>query len=275
MKCGREGGQPALFLPGAGWTCTEGLSLARMLPQFPWYLVDLPGTGGSAPLALATAAGFAAWLRAFCERLGIERPHLAGHSLGGYLALAAAARRLPLRSLLLIDGGVAPLIVPQSLGAIAYAVPLISLLDRLTGGALVAKRPGRPGAAEPPEAPEALARRFGLPMTEDLCVAVEDAPKPGEPWELDAAAQQRLGLIGARLRWRRAISAVEAPVFAVIAQHPAGPEWARRRAARSARLLRGMPGVSVAESPTGHYPFWEDPNGLRPRCGAFRWRNPG
>ncbi|MEU3251056.1 alpha/beta fold hydrolase [Streptomyces sp. NPDC006997] len=52
--------------------------------------VDLPGFGASAPLPrtmahdLPTMSGV---LAALCEALGLERPHVAGNSLGGLLAL--------------------------------------------------------------------------------------------------------------------------------------------------------------------------------------------
>jgi pimeloyl-ACP methyl ester carboxylesterase len=55
--------------------------------------VDLPGFGGSAPLsngALPTPQLLARSVGAFMDSLGIERAHVAGNSLGGWVALEVA-----------------------------------------------------------------------------------------------------------------------------------------------------------------------------------------
>jgi pimeloyl-ACP methyl ester carboxylesterase len=55
--------------------------------------VDLPGFGGSAPLsngARPTPQLLAGSVAAFLDRLGIERAHVAGNSLGGWVALELA-----------------------------------------------------------------------------------------------------------------------------------------------------------------------------------------
>jgi pimeloyl-ACP methyl ester carboxylesterase len=55
--------------------------------------VDLPGFGGSAPLsngALPTPQLLARSVEAFMDSLGIERAHVAGNSLGGWVALEVA-----------------------------------------------------------------------------------------------------------------------------------------------------------------------------------------
>ena len=55
------------------------------------YALDLPGHGQSGKaLADPTPAGLAKTLLAFAEALGIEQPHLIGHSLGGAIAIEAA-----------------------------------------------------------------------------------------------------------------------------------------------------------------------------------------
>lgn len=52
--------------------------------------LDMPGFGAAAPLPAGvepTAANLAAALREQCLELGTERPHVAGNSLGGWVAL--------------------------------------------------------------------------------------------------------------------------------------------------------------------------------------------
>ncbi len=53
-------------------------------------VIDMPGFGTAAPLPDGiepTAANLAAAIRAAVEELGVEQPHVAGNSLGGWVAL--------------------------------------------------------------------------------------------------------------------------------------------------------------------------------------------
>jgi pimeloyl-ACP methyl ester carboxylesterase len=53
-------------------------------------VLDMPGFGSAPPLPAEvepTAANLAAALQAECERRGVERPHVAGNSLGGWVGL--------------------------------------------------------------------------------------------------------------------------------------------------------------------------------------------
>jgi pimeloyl-ACP methyl ester carboxylesterase len=63
----------------------EGLAAERDV-----IALDMPGFGASAPLAEQTpptASAIAAEITGFLGGLGIERPHVAGNSLGGWVAL--------------------------------------------------------------------------------------------------------------------------------------------------------------------------------------------
>ena len=53
--------------------------------------LDLPGHGRSGGKALPTIEGMASWLVRAIDAIGIERVAIAGHSMGGLIALAAAA----------------------------------------------------------------------------------------------------------------------------------------------------------------------------------------
>ncbi len=107
LRWGR-GPQAALAVHGITASAAAWQPVARSLPAgWSLFAVDLRGRGHSAGLPgpygfdrhvtdLVTAAG----------QLGLDRPVLAGHSLGGYVALLAATRH-PDRfgGLLLVDGG--------------------------------------------------------------------------------------------------------------------------------------------------------------------------
>ncbi len=88
-------GAPLVLLHGIGhrrqaWNAVTGpLAASREL-----ILVDLPGHGESPPLRLAgrtPVEALAAEVAAFLDSEGLDRPHVAGNSLGGVLALILAA----------------------------------------------------------------------------------------------------------------------------------------------------------------------------------------
>lgn len=120
-----HGGQAALAVHGITASAMSWQAVARAMPaDWSLFAVDLRGRGHSAGLPgpygfdrhvadLVTAAG----------ELGLDRPVLAGHSLGAYVTLLATADH-PDRfgGLLLVDGGL-PLPVPDGidLGAVLEA----------------------------------------------------------------------------------------------------------------------------------------------------------
>jgi pimeloyl-ACP methyl ester carboxylesterase len=68
--------------------------LDRLTPHRDVIAVDLPGHGESPPLDLSTRSvpdALAEEMIGLLDQLGLERPHLAGNSLGGRIALEAAA----------------------------------------------------------------------------------------------------------------------------------------------------------------------------------------
>jgi len=88
-------GPPLVLLHGLGhrrqaWSAVTGL----LAPYRELIVVDLPGHGESPPLATAGKPPVPVMLEAllgFLADLGLDRPHLAGNSLGGRLALEAGA----------------------------------------------------------------------------------------------------------------------------------------------------------------------------------------
>lgn len=92
----RGAGPPLVLLHGVGhrrqaWDAVTGL----LAPHRTVIAVDLPGHGESPPLRLDGRPAIGAMaedLLAFFDELGLDRPHVAGNSLGGALALVAGAR---------------------------------------------------------------------------------------------------------------------------------------------------------------------------------------
>ncbi|MFF0561198.1 alpha/beta fold hydrolase [Streptomyces sp. NPDC020472] len=94
----RGAGEPLLLLHGIGhhWQAW-GPVLDVLAVEREVIAVDLPGFGASdglpegVPYDLSTVAPV---LGAFCEAVGFERPHVAGNSLGGLLALELGREKL-------------------------------------------------------------------------------------------------------------------------------------------------------------------------------------
>jgi pimeloyl-ACP methyl ester carboxylesterase len=86
-------GPPLVLLHGVGHRRQAwGTVLDRLTPHRDVIIVDLPGHGESPPLETGEPAveAMLGAVTALLDDLGLERPHVAGNSLGGRLALEAA-----------------------------------------------------------------------------------------------------------------------------------------------------------------------------------------
>ncbi len=94
----REGeGPPLVLLHGVGhhWQAWRGV-IDLLAAEFDIVACDSPGFGRSAPLTAGIEPTIPAYVDAFewfFAELGLERPHVAGHSMGGAIALELARRR--------------------------------------------------------------------------------------------------------------------------------------------------------------------------------------
>lgn len=97
MHYDRSGsGEPLVLVHGVGHNRNAWAHMVPILEQyFDVIAVDLPGHGDSAPLDLAGRTVPEAFIDEFhllFDALGLDRPHVAGNSLGGRIALEMAAR---------------------------------------------------------------------------------------------------------------------------------------------------------------------------------------
>ncbi|MET4174204.1 3-oxoadipate enol-lactonase [Bradyrhizobium sp. LA6.1] len=77
---------PLIFLHGIGGAARAWRQqFARFSTQFRAIAWDMPGYGGSAPLASVSIAALADALQQFIEQLGATTPILVGHSIGGMI----------------------------------------------------------------------------------------------------------------------------------------------------------------------------------------------
>ncbi|MFI1915550.1 alpha/beta fold hydrolase [Nocardia sp. NPDC020380] len=88
-------GEPLVLVHGVGshWQVWEPL-FELLTDSFEVIAVDLPGFGGSETLEHTTVSTLADALVGFLAAEGLERPHLAGNSMGGGIVLDLAARGL-------------------------------------------------------------------------------------------------------------------------------------------------------------------------------------
>src|ERR1035437_7175036 len=94
----REGaGQPVVLLHGVGHHWQGWRPFIELLAgEFDVIACDSPGFGASAPLPAGiepTVPAYADAFEWFFAELGLERPHVAGNSMGGAIALELARRR--------------------------------------------------------------------------------------------------------------------------------------------------------------------------------------
>jgi pimeloyl-ACP methyl ester carboxylesterase len=82
---------PTLVLVhGAGGTRLHWPAELRRLPEASVYTLDLPGHGRSGGPGCDTIAGYAEAVAAFLHAIGIEMAIVAGHSMGGAIAMTLA-----------------------------------------------------------------------------------------------------------------------------------------------------------------------------------------
>ncbi len=88
------GGRPVLMIPGLGGSAEDFFDCApRLASRFLLIIPDMPGFGLSAkPDAPYSLDWYLGVLIELARRLGLERARWVGHSLGGLLVLALAAR---------------------------------------------------------------------------------------------------------------------------------------------------------------------------------------
>jgi pimeloyl-ACP methyl ester carboxylesterase len=206
--------------------------------------LDLPGFGRSPPLAGETPspAALARAVAAALGRLGITRPHLAGNSLGGWVALELVRAGHARSATCLSPGGF------WSAGELAFARASLRASVALARGL---RRAARPLLATRAGRAVLLAQMYGRPgrvPAEDAVRAIEAfAAAPGFEATLEATSDPR--------------------GFAPFAGGPGAPitiAWGRRDRLllprQALRAAERIPSARIVFLPRcGHVPTWDDP----------------
>jgi pimeloyl-ACP methyl ester carboxylesterase len=203
-------GEPVMLVHGLGGAAANWLALAPLLlPGRRLLVPELPGHGGSAPLAAAPSLNaYADRVGLLLDREGVGAAAVVGHSLGGAIGLRLAIRRPDVVSALVLVGAAG---ISSGTRNARYALTITGIVK--PGRRLAPYRRriarsnvwkyavfGRWGASDPPALPEEIAEAFleGPSRHTDTVSAakalVRDDPRP----DLDRVRCPSLVLWGAR-----------------------------------------------------------------------------
>jgi len=117
-------GPPLLLVHGSGGSLRHWPESLRGSRDVDAVCVDLPGHGRSGGAGRSRVKDYADWLSAFAGALGITDAAVAGHSLGGAVALCLALRRPPwLSRLVLVGTGARLRVRPEMLALVGADFP--------------------------------------------------------------------------------------------------------------------------------------------------------
>ena len=127
----RHEGEPIVLVHGLSASTLWWIRNVRSLAEHHCvYLVDLPGFGAMrharSQFALAQAGS---WLVSWMQAIGLERAHLIGHSMGGYICIWIAAHH-PERVARLVL--VSPSVMPHVQSVLGYMIPLLTSMRYLS-----------------------------------------------------------------------------------------------------------------------------------------------
>ena len=240
----RIGTGPALVLIhgiGSHWQVWQPV-LDRLAPHRDIVALDLPGFGASPPPPPGAAPGVDSLTRIVAEflgELGLERPHVGGNSLGGWIAIELARRGRAASATALSPAGfhtsreaiyerLSLLAIGRAARALAPRAHRI-LRSKLARRVAFAQLVARPDALPPDYAAAAVRALADAPWFDETLIAItSDRFEPGAidaPVTVAWGAKDRLLL----------------------------PRQARR-------VTRAIPGARVRALPgCGHVPMFDDP----------------
>lgn len=233
----RGAGEPLVLIHplGGEWQVWEPV-LDALAAHRDVIAPDLPGFGGSAPMpedTVPTPAALAAAVEAFLRQIGVESAHVAGNSLGGWVALELAARGAARSVTALSPAGLwAQPLAPNGALAHRFARAALPLLLGLASTPPGRRRVLASTVGHPERVPADAARR--------LVAAYARAPG----FEAVNAAMRQGRFLDAR--------ALRVPVTVV---------WGQLDRLVARQRLEGASRTVVLPD-CGHIPMWDDPEAV-------------
>jgi pimeloyl-ACP methyl ester carboxylesterase len=260
-------GEPLLLIHGSGMSAGTWAPLLPHLQGRRVLAVDLPGFGANGmydytgrPLREHAVAQ----MRSFVDALGLDRPQIAGTSLGGMWAMNLALAH-PDRVSSITSLGVPAVALRGMTGSGFFRAMTTPVL-----GAVLQRMPAPPSVRT---VRRSLARDFGpaaVERTPDEWFELVRCGMAQPGWGRSLRSHLRLGLRAGRQRPEAAFSdaelaRLETPtVFVWGEDDPYGPPEIGRRA------VELMPNARLETMPGRHAPFLDDPE----RCAALIMQSP-
>ncbi|MEU2945609.1 alpha/beta hydrolase [Nocardiopsis alba] len=178
-------GRPVVLLHGLGDRRQSWRSVSpRLVDHYEVFSLDLPGFGESpapGPKEHYDVYSLVRVVRDFCELHGIERPHLAGNSLGGSIALELGVQGVAGSVTVFSPAGFSDTLARWGMRTVGMVANLATRLPMPLKERLADTPPARAAARialrGDPSSPEAKATRFGVQGLEPGAPYVRMVPK--------------------------------------------------------------------------------------------------
>lgn len=161
--------------------------MARLTPEYRVICVDLPGFGATpapGPGEPYDVLTMTEDVRAFCELHGLERPHLAGNSLGGSIALELGTQGVAGSVTVFSPAGFSADLARWGMRAVGAAANMAARIPTPVKERLANTAPARAAARialrGDPSSPEAKATRFSVQGLEPGAPYVRMVPRIAE-----------------------------------------------------------------------------------------------
>ncbi len=261
-----------VFVHGAGFTHHIWIQQGRALAHDGWNMLapDLPGHGQSGGTPLASVAEMADWLVGLLDAAGCRQAVVVGHSLGGLVALEAAATKPQRFAALVLIGTAAAIPVNSTLIDTAVSDPdqaRAFMISRGFGSSAHLHENTWPGASHIFAGMEIMRRNGPQVLAIDLkaCDAYRDGPERAK-----AIHQPSLCIFGERDRMVPAKRGLElaqmlatarsssCPAAAIRCQANGRAKSMRRCASSLAPSANRLPPEIIATQPVGRREFRDD-----------------
>ncbi|MFC4559196.1 alpha/beta hydrolase [Virgibacillus kekensis] len=257
-------GKPLIFLPAAGFSGMEGLNIAEALSdEYESHLLDLPGMGKSNGISgNVSKTKIASWVKNYVDQHNLKKVTFVGHSMGAGVAMCfATVYPDDVAEIILLDQGhfKIPRFQTAEFGLLGYAVPILSIAERILGDMFAKKVSGLFSSKESAEPSEAdnekrlgeFCERFQLPKSEYITKALKE--------DIDFTHEGLRLMFGYyRLDLPKMLKQLTVPCLLIYASfHDIDPKR-ERFIEKSVQKIAPSPNLQIKKIDSHHYVHWAD-----------------